>query len=71
LSVVAERFLGSPTTGSSKPYIAKRLTGDGTVLSLDGENNIMCSDLDFHVAFNVDYVQNPVSGLPSGSGVIF
>ena len=37
-----------------EPYEAKRLTGDGTILSLQGVNNIMCSDLDFNVNIQAD-----------------
>ena len=55
----------------SAPYEAKRLTGDGSVTSFAGVNNIMCSDLNFHVAFTTDYVNNPVGLLPSATGVSF
>ena len=39
-----------------EPYTAKRLTGDGTIESLDGVNNIMCSDTNFHVSLQADYL---------------
>ena len=48
-----------PTT-VNEPYTAHRLTGDGTVTSLDGVNNIMSSELNFNVSFGVDYVNNPI-----------
>lgn len=36
-------------------YSAKRLTGDGNILSYDGINNIMSSEDTFSVSFAVDY----------------
>ena len=63
-----------PTFGSApieKPYEAKRLTGDGTILSLDGVNNIMSSEANFSVKFIADYVNNPIGLLASGKGVSF
>lgn len=42
----------------SNVYIAQRLTGDGTILSLDGVNNIMSSEDTFSVRFAVDYSSN-------------
>jgi len=60
-----------PSSNPSEPYIAKRLTGDGTVLSLEGVNNIMCSELNFKVSYNVDYIENPLGIIPNGSGVSF
>ena len=41
-------------------YTAKRLTGDGTILSLEGVNNIMSSENTFGIQFAVDYIANPV-----------
>lgn len=55
----------------NEPYQAKRLTGDGTITSLAGVNNIMCSDQNFHVSLKADYVNNPIGLLPSASGVSF
>lgn len=55
----------------NEPYTAKRLTGNGTVTSLAGVNNIMCSDQDFHITIKADYVNNPIGILPSASGVSF
>ena len=60
-----------PSLNASEPYTAKRLTGDGTILSLEGVNNIMCSELNFNVSYNVDYIENPIGIIPSGSGVSF
>ena len=40
-----------------EPYEAKRLTSDGTILSLQGVNNIMCSDLDFNVNIQADMME--------------
>ena len=37
-----------------EPYEAKRLTGDGTILSLQGVHNIMCSELDFNINLQAD-----------------
>ena len=54
-----------------QPYTARRLTGDGTILSLDGVNNIMSSELQFNVSYNADFIGNPVGLLPSGTGVTF
>ena len=68
-SVTCTPIFASPVV--NQPYTAKRLTGDGTVTSLDGVNNIMCSDLNFHISLKADYVGNPVGVLPSGSGVSF
>ena len=59
------------TADSIQPYEAKRRTGDGSILSLAGANNIMCSDFNFHVQFVADYVENPIGVLPSGTGVNF
>ena len=39
-------------------YTAKRLTGDGTVTSLEGINNIMSSEMTFSVKFGADFVNN-------------
>lgn len=55
----------------NEPYIAKRLTGDGTITSFGGVNNIMCSEQDFHVSLSADYVNNPIGLLPSAAGVSF
>lgn len=54
-----------------QPYEAHRLTGDGTILSLDGVNNIMSSELQFNVSYDADFIGNPVGLLPSGTGVNF
>ena len=35
-------------------FTANRRTGDGTVLSVAGVNNIMCSDLSFNVELEAD-----------------
>lgn len=56
---------------SIQPYEAKRITGDGTILSLEGVNNIMSSEMNFHVSFGADYVANPIGILPTGEGVSF
>ena len=63
-------FAPKPLTDSDV-YEAHRRTGDGSVPSLDGVNNIMCSELDFHVTFSADYVDSPIGLLPSGTGVSF
>ena len=54
-----------------QPYEARRLTGDGTIKSFAGVNNIVCSDLTFHVSLDADYVASPIGLLPSGTGVSF
>ena len=54
-----------------QPYEARRLTGDGTIKSFAGVNNIVCSDQTFHVSLDADYVASPVGLLPSGTGVSF
>ena len=69
--VAVENVFAPSTPESIQPYEAKRRTGNGYVLSLAGVNNIMCSDLDFHVQFAADYIENPVGLLPSGTGVEF
>lgn len=62
----------APSTAESiQPYEARRRTGDGTVLSLPGVNNIMCSEDTFHVSFGTDFVENPVGLLPNGTGASF
>ena len=58
-------------TAVNMPFEANRRTGDGTIQSLDGVNNIMCSETSFNVEFGVDYVNNPVGLLPSATGVSF
>lgn len=69
--VYIENAFAPSTADSIQPYEAKRRTGDGTILSLPGVNNIMCSEDVFHVSFGADFVQNPVGLLPSGTGVSF
>ena len=51
-------------------YDANRRTGDGQILSIPGVNNIMCSELDFHVKLKADYVNNPLHNA-SATGVVF
>ena len=45
---------------TDEDYVAKRLTGDGTIKSLSGVNHIMCSENTFHVKLVADYVNNPI-----------
>ena len=71
MAVIVENLFVPSTADSIQPYEAKRRTGDGAVLSLPGVNNIMCSDLEFHVSFGADFVENPIGILPSGTGVSF
>ena len=52
-------------------YIGKRRTGDGTLTSVAGVNNIMCSEATFTVKYGADLVNNPVGLLLSASGVSF
>ena len=47
-----------PVQNRNEQYTAKRLTGDGTILSLEGINNIMSSEMNFNVSYDVDYVSN-------------
>ena len=60
-----------PSQNSSEPYISKQITGDGTILSLEGVNNIMSSEFNFNVSYNVDYIENPIGIIPNGTGVSF
>ena len=53
------------------PYEAKRRTGNGTLTSIAGVNNIMCSESTFSVNYSVDYINNPIGLLPGASGVNF
>ena len=55
----------------NEPYTAKRRTGDGTLTSLAGVNNIMSTEATFNVSYKADYVNNPIGLLPSASGVSF
>ena len=55
----------------NEPYTAKRRTGDGTLTSLPGVNNIMCSEDTFSVKYGADLTSNPVGLLPRASGVSF
>ena len=55
----------------NEPYQSKRLTGDGTLTSFAGVNNIMCSETTFSIKFSADYVHNPIGLLPGASGVSF
>lgn len=71
MRVVVEDAFAPSTLESIPKYEARRRTGDGSILSLDGVNNITCSELDFHVDFAVDYLDNPIGLLPSASGVSF
>ena len=41
-------------------YKAKRMTGDGTIKSFAGVNNIMCSETTFNVKYGADLVRNPI-----------
>lgn len=59
------------SAASIQPYEARRRTGDGAILSMAGVNNIMSSEMDFHVSFGADYIENPIGLLPSASGVSF
>ena len=45
----------------NEDYKAKRLTGDGTLTSFAGVNNIMCSETTFNVKYEADLVNNPIS----------
>lgn len=55
----------------NEDYTAVRRTGDGTLLSLPGVNNICCSEDTFTVKFEADMTYNPIWQLPSASGVSF
>ena len=39
---------------TDEPFTANRRTGDGTLASLEGVNNIMSSELNFHVNLKAD-----------------
>ena len=52
-------------------FTGNRRTGDGTILSVEGVNNIMCSDLSFNVKLEADLSRSPMGVLPSGTGVSF
>lgn len=54
-----------------EPYNGKRMTGDGTMTSIDGVNNIMSHESSFTVKINANYADNPIGLLPSGVGVSF
>ena len=54
-----------------EPYNGKRMTGDGTLTSIEGVNNIMSHESSFTVKINANYADNPIGVLPSGSGVSF
>lgn len=66
-----ENTFAPSTPESIGTYTAKRRTGDGSILSLDGVNNIMSSETTFDVTFAADYIDNPIGLLPSASGVSF
>lgn len=55
----------------NEDYMSVRRTGDGTLLSLPGVNNICCSEDTFTVKFEADMAYNPIWQLPSASGVNF
>lgn len=59
------------TTLPVEPYNGKRTTGDGTIYSNDGVNNIMSYESTFNVKLLADYINNPIGILPSASGVSF
>lgn len=44
----------------SEAYTARRLTGSGSLLSLNGVNHIMTSDATFGIKLQADYVNNPI-----------
>ena len=44
---------------TDEPFIAKRITGNGTITSFDGINNIMSSELNFHVKLKTDNICTP------------
>ena len=48
------------TDPNEEDYAADRRTGDGTLTSVNGVNNIMCSEQNFHVSFAADLVNNPI-----------
>ena len=54
-----------------EPYNGKRMTGDGTITSIDGVNNIMSFESTFSVKIDADYVNTPIGILPAGEGGSF
>ena len=53
-------------------FTANRRTGDGTILSLPGVNNIMCSETNFHVSFSADLSEShqDISGKADKTGTV-
>ena len=66
-----ENTFAPSTPESIGTYTAKRRTGDGSIMSLAGVNNIMSSEMTFGLSFSADYMSNPIGLLPSASGVSF
>ena len=58
LSMQIVPWFGNPVTDTE--YTAKRMTGDGTILSLPGVNNICCSIDTFTVNVAADLAYNPL-----------
>ena len=52
-------------------FVANRRTGNGTILSVEGYNNIMSSELNFHVKLKADRQSGSGIVLPVGEGVSF
>ena len=52
-------------------YTAKHRTGNGSIMSIAGVNNIMSSETTFGISFTADLVNNPIGLLPSALGVSF
>ena len=55
----------------NEEYVAVRRTGDGTVYSLSGVNNIMCSESQFTVSFAADYIGSAGQAMNNANGVSF
>ena len=56
---------------SGEEFTAVRRTGDGSVSSLGGVNNIMCSETQFTVKLAADYIGSAGQSLLNASGVSF
>ena len=70
-SVTMTPRFAPPVVPEDEEFTAIRMTGDGTIKSLSGVNNIMCSDQNFHVTIKADYVNSPSATLQSAEGVSF
>lgn len=70
-SITSTPRFAPPTISNDEGFIAKRLTGDGTIRSIAGVNNIMCSDTNFHVTIKADLLNSSSESLQSIVGVSF